>query len=228
MMASSKGKMCFAALALLAFVCNAAMGSNAVDGRTTNQAITTKSISANGDDTASIPDFDGDGTIGPGDIVIFAGVFGSRQGDEKYDATYDLNGDGEIGFADLLIFAENFGKEAPSDDRSVLVALYKAMDGPNWTYKENWLSAAPLDEWYGVTTDYKGRVAKLQLGRNQLTGTISMELTRLTKLHTFYFHRTGLCAPLDAAFQNWLHGIDDTRGENCSETLRRPVARMQS
>ena len=224
-MASSKGIMCFAALALLAFVCHAATRSNADDDRTTFHAV---SLEANGDDTASIPDFDGDGTIGPGDIVIFAGVFGSRQGDEKYDATYDLNGDGEIGFADLLIFAENFGKEAPSDDRSVLVALYKAMDGPNWTYKENWLSAAPLDEWYGVTTDYKGRVAKLQLGRNQLTGTISMELTRLTKLHTFYFHRTGLCAPLDAAFQNWLHGIDDTRGENCSETLRRPVARMQS
>ncbi len=89
------------ALALLAIVCNAA----------TILAIT---MDANGDDTASIPDFDGDGTIGFGDFVIFAGVFGARQGDAKYDATYDLNGDGEIGFSDFVIFAQNFGKDAPS------------------------------------------------------------------------------------------------------------------
>ena len=55
-----------------------------------------------------------DGTIGFGDFLIFAGVFGASQGDEKYDATYDLNGDGEIGFSDFVIFAQNFGKEAPS------------------------------------------------------------------------------------------------------------------
>ena len=59
MMASSKGTMCFAALALLAFVCHAANRSDAEDGRTTTRAITTNSINANGDETASIPDFDG-------------------------------------------------------------------------------------------------------------------------------------------------------------------------
>ena len=62
--------------------------------------------------------------------MILAGVFGARQGDEKYDARYDLNGDGEIGFSDFVTFAENFGKEVPSDDRAALVALYEATDGP--------------------------------------------------------------------------------------------------
>ena len=38
---SSKSIMCFAALALLAFVCHAATRSNAEDERTTTQAITT-------------------------------------------------------------------------------------------------------------------------------------------------------------------------------------------
>ena len=98
MMTSSKGIICLAALALLAFVYHAAMGSDASDVDATALAI---SVDANGDDTASIPDFDGDGTIGFGDFVIFAGVFGARESDEKYEAKYDLNGDGEIGFSGL-------------------------------------------------------------------------------------------------------------------------------
>ena len=96
---------------LLALVCYAATRSDADGDRTATHAVT---VGANGDDTASIPDFDGDGTIGFGDFVIFAGVFGARQGDEKYEATHDLNGDGEIGFSDFVIFAQNFGKDVPS------------------------------------------------------------------------------------------------------------------
>ena len=102
-MTSRKGMVCIAALALLAFVCHTAMGSDENDNHTTTHAITVNA--------ASLPDFDGDGTVGFSDFVIFAGVFGARQGDEKYDARYDLNGDGEIGFSDFVIFAQNFGKE---------------------------------------------------------------------------------------------------------------------
>ena len=145
--------LCSAGLLFLAVVCHVAFGSGTDDDRTTMHGIT---VTANAADTASLPDFDGDGTVGFGDFVKFAAKFGLGQGDDGYDAQFDLNGDGEIGFADLLIFAENFGKEIPSDDRSVLVALYKATHGPNWTNKENWLSAAPLDEWYGVGTDADG------------------------------------------------------------------------
>ncbi len=29
--------------------------------------------------------------------------------------------------------------------------LYNATDGPNWIDNENWLSDAPLGEWYSVT-----------------------------------------------------------------------------
>ena len=110
-MTSSKGIMCIAALALIAFVCHAAVGADSDDDRTATNAVT---VGADGDDTASIPDFDGDGTIGFGDFLIFAGVFGARDGDEKYDARHDLDGDGEIGFSDFVDFAQNFGKDVPS------------------------------------------------------------------------------------------------------------------
>ena len=38
-------------------------------------------------------------------------------------------------------------------DRDVLVALYHATGGDNWTNNENWLSDAPIGTWYGVTTE---------------------------------------------------------------------------
>ena len=110
-MSAKKKVTSIAALALLAFVCQAATGSDAEDNPATPHAIT---VNANGDNAEPLPDFDGDGTVGFSDFLIFAGVFGSGQGDEKYDARYDLNGDGEIGFSDFLIFAQNFGKVVPS------------------------------------------------------------------------------------------------------------------
>ena len=42
--------------------------------------------------------------------------------------------------------------EAVQRDRAALVALYAATDGENWDDNSNWLSDAPLGDWYGVTT----------------------------------------------------------------------------
>ena len=110
-MPSRIGILFSAALVLLASVCHAAMGSDASDGDVSALAIR---VDTNGDDTASSPDFDGDGTIGFGDFVKFAAKFGLGQGDDGYDAQYDLNGDGEIGFSDFVIFAQFFGTEVSS------------------------------------------------------------------------------------------------------------------
>ena len=62
---------------------------------------------------APSPDFDGDGTVGFSDFLTFAGAFGSRQGDAKYNAAQDLNSDGSIDFTDFLIFAGDFGSQVP-------------------------------------------------------------------------------------------------------------------
>ena len=67
-------------------------------------------------------------------------------------------------------------------DREVLVALYNSTDGPNWATSTNWLSERPLGEWYGVTTDEDGRVTRLVLNENRLSGPIPSELGNLTNL----------------------------------------------
>ena len=80
-------------------------------------------------------------------------------------------------------------------DRAALVALYNATDGTNWVDNTNWLTDAPLGEWYGVDTDADGRVIRLNLaGRwdneqavyilHGLTGPIPPELGNLAKLGT--------------------------------------------
>ena len=50
-------------------------------------------------------------------------------------------------------------------DRAALVTLYEATDGPNWANNENWLTDAPLGEWYGVSVSDTGRVTGLDLVR---------------------------------------------------------------
>ena len=57
-------------------------------------------------------DFNEDGVVDFIDFLAFVGHFGTRRGDGKYEAKYDLESDGAIGFGDFLIFSSNFGKEA--------------------------------------------------------------------------------------------------------------------
>ena len=79
-----------------------------------DQAITSVNVS---------PDFDGDGIVGFSDFLAFAGQFGSRQGDGRYEAKYDLDSDGAIGFSDFLIFSASFGKEVSPPDGATQVAI---------------------------------------------------------------------------------------------------------
>ena len=73
-------------------------------------------------------------------------------------------------------------------DRAALVALYNAMNGPNWPNSANWLTAAPLNEWFGVITDSStGRVIHLTLPYNNLRGQLPPELGDLTALEELNF-----------------------------------------
>ena len=74
------------------------------------------------------------------------------------------------------------GPVPPLSDRYALVELYYAAEGQDWKEKSNWLSAKPLDEWHGVTTDSNGRVTELSLVANNVKDEIPLEINYLTKL----------------------------------------------
>ena len=81
-------------------------------------------------------------------------------------------------------------------DRAALSALFEATNGPNWINSGNWRTAAPLAEWYGVSTDASGRVTGLGLGRNDLSGPIPPELGSLASLRQLFLDGNALAGPL--------------------------------
>ena len=77
-------------------------------------------------------------------------------------------------------------------DRAALVALYEATEGPNWVNNENWLTDAPLGDWYGIGTDGGERVTTIALEENALAGPIPPEIGRLANLKTLELSNNGL------------------------------------
>ena len=59
---------------------------------------------------ALLGDFDGDGTVGIPDFLLFTNAFGSVRGDRSFDEIFDLIPDGIINVADFLLFIDQFGK----------------------------------------------------------------------------------------------------------------------
>ena len=150
---------------------------------------------------------------------------------------------GATGLYSLEVDASDWDPVPPPtalNDRAALTALYYSANGADWNDRANWLTNAPLSEWYGVETDGDGRVVRLDLeannltgelplefgnldrmewiniSHNQLTGELSRSLTDLTMLEYFYFdNNAGLCAPDYDAFQEWAKSLEDFRGDAC-------------
>ena len=87
---------------------------------------------------------------------------------------------------------------SPNPDRAALIALYEATDGPNWVNSENWLTAAPLGDWYGVTANSLGRVVTLDLTRNGLEGELPASLGSLVHMTTLRLSGNALSGTSEA------------------------------
>ena len=95
-----------------------------------------------------------------------------------------------------------------SDDRAVLMELYNATDGPNWSNNSNWGSNGPLNGWHGVNAGPDDRVRQLLLGDNQLTGSIPSSLGTL-KLGHLELQENRLTGPIPSTLGDLkLHVLD--------------------
>ena len=134
-------------------------------------------------------------------------------------------------------------------ERAALRALYEGSGGPRWKDSDSWLDETDLfsfSEWYEVMTDDDGRVMELDLSDNGLSGEpggeleslsalYSLDLSRnpdlsgelprglmkLTELEVVNIEDTGMCAPGDTEFSQWLAGISFD-GEICAENWDDP------
>jgi len=68
-------------------------------------------------------------------------------------------------------------------DRAALAAFHQSAGGGNWVNRTNWLSDAPVAEWYGIGIDHgSGRVVSIILSNNGLEGSIPPQIGNLTAL----------------------------------------------
>ena len=92
---------------------------------------------------------------------------------------------------------EGTGAECPPlSEREVLGELYRATGGPEWNDSENWLTDAPLGDWWGVSVNGQGQVVELKLGGNNLQGAIPPELSALSKLERLQLWTNSLVGPI--------------------------------
>ncbi|MDE0260213.1 MAG: hypothetical protein OXR82_17735 [Gammaproteobacteria bacterium] len=120
-------------------------------------------------------------------------------------------------------------------DKTALPALYQSTGGSGWTRSDGWLAGGALDQWYGVVTDSLGRVTTLDLARNGLSGRLASSLGLLDQMtelriggndlsgrlpsslaglpiRELHYADTGLCAPTEERFQEWLKSIPSHEG----------------
>ena len=75
---------------------------------------------------------------------------------------------------------------SPAEERAALIAFYNATGGPDWENNANWLSSAPLGQWYGITTGSDGRVISVKFDGNGLNGRLPSELGNLSSLEILW------------------------------------------
>lgn len=150
------------------------------------------------------PDFNDDGIVNSFDYALFLAHWGTQTGDPNWDAKFDLNSDGAINSFDYALFIADWGKTFPvttQNARDVLVALYNATGGTNWTNKTNWLSNNDISTWHGVSVS-NGKVTGLDLSLNNLTGTIPAALGNLNTLENLNLTGNQLGGAIPTALGN--------------------------
>jgi hypothetical protein len=111
---------------------------------------------------------------------------------------------------------------------TILKEFYRATNGANWTRNDNWLTNAPLKDWFGVTvmSDLTEEVTSLLLPNNNLDGTVPESFAQLHTVVSLDLQANSLMGLLPS-FEGWyfLQHVDLSRnyflGEVPASLMRR-------
>ncbi|RKN04550.1 hypothetical protein D7036_12105 [Aquimarina sp. BL5] len=88
-----------------------------------------------------------------------------------------------------------------ASEKQALIDLYNSTDGVNWRYSTNWLTDAPVCDWYGVTVS-NGKVTKLSLALNGVAGPLPNNFSDLIHLESVTFERNALTGTIPSSIGN--------------------------
>lgn len=113
---------------------------------------------------------------------------------------------------------------------SALRNIYVDCNGNKWKNNTNWMSEAPIDEWYGIETDEMGYVTNIDLSSNNLVGHMYLDCASdFKRLESFNFNDNaieefyikGNKLIKQAEFKNWctrnldIHDIPNVEIDDC-------------
>ncbi len=131
---------------------------------------------------------------------------------------------------------DELGTFCNESDWKALESLFERAGGSGWTNADGWVSGPVLDGWHGVGADSLGRVTALDLEANGLSGSLPASLGSLARmtelriggntalsgplplslaalsLRALHYEGTGVCAPSQAGFREWLNAIQSHEG----------------
>jgi len=93
-----------------------------------------------------------------------------------------------------------FKDQVPQAEYDVLVELYNATGGENWTNKGGWLDPE-ASSWFGISVS-GNKVSTINLAGNELTGEIPSSLGNLTELIALYLYSNELTGGIPDSLGN--------------------------
>ena len=152
--------------------------------------------------------FDGDGTVGFGDFLIFTSGFGAGKGDANYDPRLDLNKDGSVGFGDFLAFAAVFGQPVELRDANIIKDSTYSPAFDKHAIAHNIVIAAFPDVTDGFLTNVANILHKI-LQKDDATDNARRDLLLDNFLRNKFLQRVGSVGP-----ENYANPIVEIPGFN--------------
>lgn len=103
-------------------------------------------------------------------------------------------------FAVCLSLTKNYA-QVNVQDSLALIDLYNSTNGLNWLDNTNWLSANPVNTWFGITVE-ENRVISIHFDENEMHGPLPASIGNLSGLQTLWIVTNSISGSIPESIGN--------------------------